>query len=111
MIAQFRGNVAALCGAKAAVIAETIWDQLEEQVADNTWEEHYGHAWCRCSLTMMTVINPFLSEHMVRDAVNELIKKKVILKDSFNESKFDRTNWYAFTAYGERMMLEGGEAE
>lgn len=111
MIGQFRGNIAALCGVKAAIVAETIWDQLNEQVSDDTWEERYGRAWCRCSQTMMTVINPFLSEHMVKDAVSELLKKKVILKDSFNESKFDHTNWYAFTDYGERLMLEGGEEE
>ena len=74
MIGQFRGNIATLCGVKAAIVAETIWDQLDEQISDDTWEEHYGHAWCRCSQTMMTVINPFLSEHMVKDAVSELLK-------------------------------------
>lgn len=108
-IGRFRTNIAAACGINAAVVAEILWDQLNEQIADGMSEEHYGYDWCRCSYVMVRVISAFLSEHRVKDAVNMLIKKNIIRKDHFNGSKFDRTNWYAFTEYGVRMMMEGEE--
>ena len=107
---QFRTNIASLCGINAAVTAEILWDQLNEQMADRTTEEHYGYDWCRCSQVMITVISYYcLSEHMVKDAVKELIKRNIIRKDCFNNSKFDRTSWYTFTEYGVRLMMEGEE--
>ena len=84
---QFRTNIASLCGINAAVTAEILWDQLNEQMADRTTEEHYGYDWCRCSQVMITVISYYcLSEHMVKDAVKELIKRNIIRKDCFNNS-------------------------
>ena len=41
---QFRTNIATLCGINAAVTAEILWEQLNEQMADRTTEEHYGYA-------------------------------------------------------------------
>jgi hypothetical protein len=46
---------------------------------------------------------------MVKDTINELIKRDIIRKDCFNDSRFDRTNWYTFTEYGVRLMMEGEE--
>ena len=45
------------CGVNAAVTAEILWEQLNEQMADNVTEEHYGYDWCRCSQTMIAVIS------------------------------------------------------
>ena len=48
-----------------------------------------------------------MSRHMVKDAVDLLIEKNILRKDHFNDSRFDRTNWYAFTNYGAKLMKEG----
>lgn len=106
---QFRTNIAGICGVNAAVTAEILWEQLNEQMADNVTEEHYGYDWCRCSQTMIAVISYYLTRHMVQAAVDELIRKKIIRKSCFNDSRFDRTNWYTFTEYGVRLMMEGEE--
>lgn len=50
-----------------------------------------------------------LSRHMAADALERLIKAQVIKKDCLNSNRFDRTNWYAFTEYGEYLMKGGCE--
>ena len=35
-----------------------------------------------------------------------LVKGRVLTKGQFNESRFDRTNWYAFTEFGQFLMAE-----
>ncbi|MFQ7011959.1 MAG: hypothetical protein ACLRTA_05370 [Clostridia bacterium] len=47
---------------------------------------------------------PVSEQHIVSDALERLIKAHVIKKDCLNTNRFDRTNWYAFTEYGEYLM-------
>jgi len=47
---------------------------------------------------------PFLVYHF--NALKRLIKGRVLIKGHFNESRFDRTNWYAFTELGQYLMTE-----
>ncbi len=56
--------------------------------------------WLRCSVQMMTGFFPFLSYDETRYALKRLVKGRVLTKGQFNESRFDRTNWYAFTEFG-----------
>lgn len=107
---KFRTSIAELCGLNAAVTAEILWEHFDEQMANGDTEAHFGYDWCRCSQAMIAVISGFcLSKHMVKDAIKELIKRDIIRKDCFNDSRFDRTNWYTFTEYGVRLMMEGEE--
>ena len=39
-------------------------------------------------------------------ALKRLIRARVLTKGRFNESCFDRTNWYAFTEFGQFLMTE-----
>ena len=49
---------------------------------------------------------PFLSYDEIRYALKQLVKGRVLTKGQFNESRFDRTNWYAFTEFGQFLMAE-----
>jgi len=101
---KFRSNIARLCGLNAAIIAEYLWQlYLNEACGD---PEMYRHDkfWVRKSALMMTGEFPFLSIDMVKDAVKILREKNIIRKGCFNENRFDRTNWYTFTEYGEKVM-------
>ena len=49
---------------------------------------------------------PFLSYDEIRYALKRLVKGRVLTKGRFNESRFDRTNWYAFTEFGQFLMTE-----
>ena len=62
--------------------------------------------WVRCSVQMMTGFFPFLSYDEIRYALKRLIRARVLTKGRFNESCFDRTNWYAFTEFGQFLMTE-----
>ena len=42
----------------------------------------------------------------IRYALKRLVKGRVLTKGRFNESRFDRTNWYAFTEFGQFLMAE-----
>ncbi len=50
---------------------------------------------------MMTGFFPFLTYDEIRYALKQLIRGRVLTKGRFNESRFDRTNWYAFTEFGQ----------
>ena len=106
---DFKKDIAVKYGVNAAVIAQFLWDSIEGP--DHSGRRVYrdGKKWCRCSILMMTGIFPFLSRHMAADALERLIKAHVIKKDCLNSNRFDRTNWYAFTEYGEYLMNGGCE--
>ena len=67
---------------------------------------HEGKVWVRCSVQMMTGFFLFLSYDEIRYALKRLVKGRVLTKGQFNESRFDRTNWYAFTEFGQFLMTE-----
>ena len=104
---KFRNNVAIHCGVNAAVIAEYLWYLLMNEVTEDEAFCRHGKYWCRCSALMMTGEFPFMSIHMVKDAIKVLKEKNIIRKGCFNEDRFDHTSWYTFTDYGLRMMEEG----
>ena len=107
---KFRKNIALFCGVNAAIVAEYLWNQLDEQYKAPGRTFKYEHYWVRSSQLMMTGEYPFMTVHMVKDAINLLIEKNILRKGHFNNSRFDRTNWYTFTDYGIKLMKEGDAA-
>ena len=59
-----------------------------------------------CVLQAIFWFFPFLSYDEFRYALKRLVKGQVLTKGQFNESRFDRTNWYAFTEFGQFLMAE-----
>ena len=58
-------------------------------------------------LTENTVALPFMSVDMARRSLKKLAEEGIIVRDVFNDDKFDHTYWYAFTDYGFEMMEPG----
>ena len=106
---DFKKDIAVRYGVNAAVIAQFLWDSIEGPDHSGKRVCRDGKKWCRCSILLMTGIFPFLSRHMAEDALERLIKAHVIKKECLNSNRFDRTNWYAFTEYGECLMKGGCE--
>ena len=98
-------DIAQKYGVNAAVLACFLWDCIEEQSTQSP-RLHEGKIWVRCSVQMMTGFFPFLSYDEIRYALKQLIRGRVLTKGRFNESRFDRTNWYAFTEFGQFIMAE-----
>ena len=105
MVHFFFSHIAQKYGVNAAVLAGFLWDCAEEKSTQSP-QLHEGRVWVRCSVQMRTGFFPFLSYDEIRYALKRLIRARVLTKGRFNESCFDRTNWYAFTEFGQFLMAE-----
>ena len=105
MVHFFDADIAKKYGVNAAVLACFLWDCTEQKSAESP-QLHEGKVWVRCSVQMMTGFFPFLSYDEIRYALKQLVKGRVLTKGQFNENRFDRTNWYAFTEFGQFLMAE-----
>jgi hypothetical protein len=105
MVHFFDSDIAKKYGVNAAVLACFLWDCIEQKSTESP-RLHEGKVWVRCSVQMMTGFFPFLSYDEIRYALKRLVKERVLTKGRFNESRFDRTNWYAFTEFGQFLMAE-----
>ena len=88
MVHYFHSDIAQKYGINAAVLAAFIWECIEGK-----------------SIRQPQFF-PYLSYDEIRYALKRLIKGRVLVKGHFNESRFDRTNWYAFTEFGQYLMTE-----
>ena len=105
MVHFFDSDIAKKYGVNAAVLTCFLWDCIEQKSTESP-QLHEGKAWVRCSVQMMTGFFPFLSYDEIRYALKRLVKGRGLTKGRFNESRFDRTNWYAFTEFGQFLMTE-----
>ena len=103
MIRQFDTDIARKCGLNAAVVADFLWERVK---TDEDYRVEYGREWTRVSQKMMSADIPCLTVDMIANAVKRLKDKGYIKVSRFNDSKFDHTNWYAFTDYGLEAMLK-----
>ena len=101
---RFNEEIAVSYGINAAITAEFIWKLLEDENEAGSTVIKYGSCWVRYSMKKMVLELRCLSLDMVKDAVKVLTDEGIIRKDNFNYSRFDHTNWYSFTEYGEHLM-------
>lgn len=105
----FKNNMAEKFGIKSAIVAQFLWDSLYIQKNECQIAKRQGKEWCRCSAIYLTGVFPYLSRHQILDTFDNLVENKVIQKACFNSSRFDNTNWYAFTEYGKSLMIKSEE--
>lgn len=108
---SFKSNIAMNFGIHEAIVAQFLWNCFKEERNCVTLHSYGDDRWCRCSMIMMKAHFPFLSVRQIQKAISELVKGKMIKKGCFNENRFDKTNWYAFTPFGMHLMEEGEEYE
>lgn len=101
---RFNRNIAMICGIRAALIAQYLWEIMEYEngTADDYWR--------KMPQKIIQTVYPFLSRHMIRDAMKELTEYRILRASERNESRFDRTRWYQFTEYGMELMSPGSYA-
>lgn len=92
-------------GVHAALVVKHIWDEVcaNERAGRCSFA---GRTWMRSSQMMFTAIMPYLTKDMVRRALERLMKRGVIVRGEFGDSRFDRTSWYTFTQFGRLLMRE-----
>ena len=106
MIRVFDTDIARKCGVNAATVASFLWDRI---YSEDDYKTEYGVEWTRVSQKTMTANMPHMSVKMIANAVKRLKNKGYIKVSKFNDSKFDKTNWYAFTDFGFEAMNKDEE--
>ena len=106
MIRVFDTDIARKCGVNAATVASFLWDRI---YSEDNYKTEYGVEWTRVSQKTMTANMPHMSVKMIANAVKKLKNKGYIKVSKFNDSKFDKTNWYAFTDFGFEAMNKDEE--
>ena len=106
MIRVFDTDIARKCGVNAATVASFLWERI---YSEDDYKTEYGVEWTRVSQKTMTANMPHMSVKMIANAVKKLKNKGYIKVSKFNDSKFDKTNWYAFTDFGFEAMNKDDE--
>lgn len=106
----FHSEIAERFGVNAAIIAEYIWSVIKNNEFNGS-NLIDGRTWMRHSKFMFTVVMQYLSEYAVDQSLKKLLKGKIIVKNEFNQNRFDRTLWYSFTEYGQKLMEQSEENE
>ena len=99
----YNENFAMRYGVREAIIAQYLWDLMGSDDHQCVTTED-SHIWARASATAIVCEFPYFSNHQVKDSLMKLRKEHILLKRDLNVSRYDRTNWYAFSEHGAKLM-------
>ena len=94
--------------AKELGIEEAIFiDEFRYQIKNNRANErnfHDGRTWTYNSIKAYVDTFPYLSVGKIKRVIDSLVSKGILMKGNYNANQYDRTNWYAFTDYGQSIV-------
>jgi hypothetical protein len=96
---SFDPQVAKQYGVTEAVIIQHFQFWIRHNKS-NTRNQFEGRTWTYNSAKAMAEIFPYLTAKMIYGAICRLQEHRVLIKSNFNDHKYDRTSWYAFTDEG-----------
>lgn len=104
MTYTFDIEIAKEYGVNEAILITNLqfWIKKNQANEKNYYEGHY---WTYNSIKAWQKLFPFWTEKTIRTILNHLIEKGVIITGNYNQSKYDRTLWYAFA--DESIWLNG----
>ena len=85
---DFNKDIARDYGLRESVIATYLWELLDRDLESI---ERNGRVWTRISQRMITVALPFMSVDMARRSLKKLAEEGIIVRDVFNDDKFDHS--------------------
>ena len=92
----FSVTVAKEHGVSCAIIVRHIQFWLLKNRANNT-NFIDKRTWTYWTIKGLTMVFPYWTEPQIKRTIQTLLFKKVLIRDNFNENKWDKTSWYAFT--------------
>lgn len=94
--------------AKEYGIEEAIFiDEFRFQINNNKANDRNfndGRYWTYNSQKAYMETFPYLSIAQIKRIISSLIDKGIIMKGNYNANQYDRTNWYAFTDFGQSIV-------
>lgn len=93
---SFNTEMAKKYGLLEAVLLENIAHWLDKNLSNNANFKE-GRYWTYNSSKGFAQQFDYASAHQIRRALDSLVEKNVLLRNSFNKVGFDKTSWYTFT--------------
>jgi hypothetical protein len=82
-------------GVNEAIMIQNFQFWIMKNKANNK-NIYDGRAWTFNSMRAYALLFPFWKEHQIRNIVNNLLEKGILIKGNYNKIAYDRTSWYAF---------------
>lgn len=91
---SFDIELASQYGIEEAILLKNIQFWIAKNKANN---KHFyeGKYWTYNSMAAFAELFPYMTENQIKYAIGKLVDNGVLLKASFNENKFDKTQWYS----------------
>lgn len=96
---SFEVEIAANHGVNVAIFLNHISFWIQKNMANNK-HNHEGRFWTYNSQEAFKEIFPYWTRQKLRTTIDYCLKNNLIIKGNFNETKYDRTTWYALTDRG-----------
>lgn len=93
-ITMFNDNIAKKYGITEAIILNKMVFYIEKNIA-NRKKFIDGNYWIYNSKKAWLELLPYMTEHSLKTALNNLIKKGAIKTGRYNKINYDRTLWYS----------------
>ena len=96
---SFNVEIATQYGIEEAIVLENLHFWIEKNKA-NKKHRIDGNTWTYNSQEAFTQLFPYMNRPKIQRVMVKLEKEGLILRENFNEKKYDKTTWYALTPYG-----------
>lgn len=91
----FSADIANKYGPQAAIIIQHFQYAIHHHKRNNT-HFHEGRYWTYNSINSLMLLYPFWSPKIIRNIINHLVVKNVLITGNYNKNTYDRTKWFAF---------------
>ena len=105
---SFSVGVACKVGINAAIMVQNIYFWVTKNEA-NGKSYHDGRYWTYNSVKAFSELFPYMSKGQIDGALKKLEAEGYIVSGNYNQSKYDRTKWYALTDAG-YALVEGDKS-
>lgn len=106
---HFNIEIAEKYGVNCAIILNNFEYWIKKNEA-NGKHFHDGYYWTYNSIKAFATLFPYLTQKQIETAIGRLRADGIIVTGNYNDSKTDRTLWYAITEKG-NSILRGGEMD
>jgi len=94
---KFDTKVAQEYGLEESIFLNVLQFEITYYKTHKTEEkEHKGRWWMNGSVNTFVRLFPFWTKKQIERIIKSCINQDVIITGNYNESKWDKTTWYAF---------------
>ena len=98
-------ELASRIGIRTTLVASYLWNLYDSRYPKDS-DVFNGRRWVRMGQRTLTLRLPYLTRHTARFELRRLRSLGIIRAQVLSDNRFDRTNWYTFTRYGDELMKD-----